>query len=53
MEKLGERIIKVGDEFEINLPDEIMKAMDLTPGDKVYYSLEGLETEDTIVLKKA
>jgi len=53
MEKLTEGIIKVGDNFEVNMPDEIMKAMDLKPGDEVYYSLEGLEKEDTLVLKKA
>ena len=47
------KILKVGKNGEITLPPEIIKALDLQLPDKIYFQLEGLEKEDTLVMKKA
>ena len=43
----------INEKNEINIPEAIVQKMGLEPGDLLILSLEGLDTEDTLIIKKA
>jgi len=51
MKEKNQSVIEKGN--KIKIPNEILEKMNIKPGDHVYYQLEGLDTEDTLIIKKA